>query len=77
MPDHKGDIDGGAALLDPVEVLGEAQPVPGNALLECFESHALDLGHHVLEVLAVGCVAEWRERETTVAGHHRGDPEEV
>ena len=39
--------------VDPVEVLGERLPAPVGAVLERGERHALDLGHHLAEVVGV------------------------
>ena len=52
VADEEAGVDRDAAL-EPVEVLAEGLPLPGDALLERGERHALDLGHHPAQVVGV------------------------
>ena len=72
MSDLVAGVDG-EVRLDGVEVLGGGPPVPGNALLECLERHALDPGQHPHQVLAVGgVVGQGGDGESAVPPDHRG-----
>ena len=70
MPDQEAGVDPEAAL-ERVEVLGEAGPVPGDAVLERGQGHALDLGHHAADVVGVLGV-DRGQREPAVAADHGG-----
>ena len=71
VPDHEPGVERERAV-EPVEVLGGAGPVPGHALLERLERHALDPGEHAHEV--VGRAAGQRgDGEAAVAAEHGGD----
>ena len=58
------------------QVLGEAGPVPGEAVLEGGQGHALDLGHHPADVVVV-LALDRGQGEAAVAADHRGHPVEV
>ncbi len=71
MPDEKPGVDAEASV-QRVEVLGEARPVPWNAILQCGERHALDLCHHPADVVGVLRV-DRRQREPAIASDHGRD----
>ena len=58
--------------VESVEIVAESRPVPGHAVLEGRQRHALDPRHHAPEVVGV-LLGERREGEAAVAVGDRGD----
>ena len=54
------------------EILGEGFPAPVGAVFERCERHALDLGHHLAQIVGITW-KQGRQRETTVATDDCGD----
>ena len=71
VADEEPGIDRHVAV-EPVEVLGKRLPAPVGAVLERGERHALDLGHHLAQVVVVAR-PQRGEREAAVAPDDRGD----
>ena len=70
--DLRAEIDGERPLLDGVEVLGEALPLPGDALGQRGAGDVLDAFHQLDQPLfAAG--ADRREPDAAVAADHGGD----
>ena len=71
VPHEKPGVDAESSV-QRVEVLGEARPVPWNAILQCGERHPLDLCHHPADVVGVLRV-DRRQREPAIASDHGRD----
>ena len=75
VPHQKAGVDPEIPL-ELAEIVAEAGPVPGEAVLERHQRHALDLGHHPPDVVVVGRL-DRSQRESAVAPDHRGHPVQV
>ena len=62
--------------LELAQVVAEAGPVPGEAVLQGHQGHALDLGHHPADVVVV-LGLDRGQGEAAVAADHRGHAVEV
>jgi hypothetical protein len=62
---HEAGIDRDAAI-EPAEVVAEGLPIPGHALAQALDGHALDPGEHGHEVVR-GLLGERRDAEPAVA----------
>ena len=72
VTDEKADVHSRLPLFDPFEIAPERGPVPGHAIAQARERHALDAGQHFHQIVAA-FGGEGRDREAAVAGKHAGD----
>ena len=75
VPDQEAGVDPEVAL-QLAEVVAEAGPVPGEAVLERHQRHPLDLGHHPADVVVV-LGLDRGQGEAAVAPDDRGHPVQV